>query len=87
VLFSREQLLRAVERAGFEVETHLPYGAFPPWFYIYAGWRFGQLKGRGFVPRQELGRYLLGQALLSPWLMFARKNNLAMQTVVCRRPA
>ena len=87
VLFSREQLLRAVERAGFEVETHLPYGAFPPWFYIYAGWRFGQLKGRGFVPRQELGRYLLGQALVSPWLMFARKNNLAMQTVVCRRPA
>ena len=85
VLFSESQLRLAVERAGFQVETQLTYGAFPPWFYIYAGRRFRQLKGRGFVPRAELGRYLMGQALHSPWLLFAPRNNLAMQTIVCRR--
>jgi hypothetical protein len=31
--------------------------------------------------------YFLGQALLFPYLLFERKLNLAMQTIVCRRKA
>jgi SAM-dependent methyltransferase len=87
VLFSQEHLQRAVRAANLEVVAHLPYGAFPPWFYVYAGWRFRRLAGRGFVPRDELLGYLLGQALCAPWLACAGRRNLAMQTVVCRRAA
>lgn len=84
ILFSKATLLAFVEEAGFEVVEYLPYGAFPAWFYLFAGaafqWRVGQGLdfGRAALP------YFLGRALLSPLLLFERRLNLAMQTVICR---
>ena len=46
-LFSRATLLRAVEQAGLRVVDYLPYGAFPPYFYLFTGAAFKLLKGRG----------------------------------------
>lgn len=86
VLFSREQLLRAVAQAGLEVEDYLPYGAFPAYFYLFAGAAFKRLKGRGLDLARAIGPYFAGQLLLAPLLVFERQLNLAMQTVVCRRP-
>jgi len=85
VLFEKRTLLRMVENAGFEVVDHLPYGAFPPYFYIFAGAAFKILKGRGLNLSKAIVPYFLGQILMLPVLMLERQLNLAMQTVICRR--
>lgn len=85
VLFSRETLLRCVAQAGLEVEDYLPYGAFPAYFYLFAGAAFKLLKGRGLDLDRAIGPYFVGQLALLPLLVFERRLNLAMQTVVCRR--
>jgi SAM-dependent methyltransferase len=85
VLLDRERLLRMVRQAGFEVIDYLPYGAFPAYFYLFTGVAFRILKGRGLNLDRAIVPYFLGQALLSPALLFERRLNLAMQTVVCRR--
>jgi SAM-dependent methyltransferase len=85
VLFSRATLLRAVEQAGLRVVTYLPYGAFPPYFYLFTGVAFKLLKGRGLNLSKAIYPYFIGQALLTPLLVFQRHLNLAMQTVVCER--
>lgn len=85
VLFGKETLLRLVTKAGFSVVDYLPYGAYPAYFYLFAGAAFKLLKGRGL----DLGRvvipYFLGQVILAPFLLFEKRLNLAMQTVVCER--
>lgn len=86
VLFTKEQLLRFVREAGLEVVEHLPYGAFPPYFYLFTGAAFLYRRGRGLDLTKVVAPYFLGQALLAPVLAFERRLNLAMQTVVCRRP-
>jgi SAM-dependent methyltransferase len=86
VLFSRESLQSMVRQAGLEMVDYLPYGAFPPYFYIFTGAAFKLLKGRGLNLGRAIFPYFLGQVLLFPVLLFQRKLNLAMQTVVCRRP-
>jgi SAM-dependent methyltransferase len=86
VLYSRETLVRTVERAGLRVVTYLPYGAFPPYFYLFTGVAFKLLKGRGLNLSRAIYPYFAGQALLAPLLAFQRHLNLAMQTVVCERP-
>lgn len=58
----------------------------PPYFYLFSGAAFKLLKGRGLNPSRAIYPYFLGQALLSPVLLFQRQLNLAMQTVVCRAP-
>jgi 2-polyprenyl-3-methyl-5-hydroxy-6-metoxy-1,4-benzoquinol methylase len=85
VLYDRAKLLRFVEKAGLEVVDYLPYGAFPPYFYLFAGLAFKWRQGRGIDLSRAIYPYFLGQILLSPVLMFQRYLNLAMQTVVCRR--
>jgi SAM-dependent methyltransferase len=85
VLFDRAALESMVRGAGLEVVEFLPYGAFPPYFYIFAGAAFKLLKGRGLDLRRAILPYFLGQLLLLPMLVFQRRLNLAMQTVVCRR--
>ncbi len=85
VLFSKETLLSVVSRAGFEVVDYLPYGAYPAYFYLFSGAAFKLLKGRGLDLAKAVVPYFLGQVLLSPLLLFERRLNLAMQTVVCRR--
>jgi SAM-dependent methyltransferase len=84
VLFDRKSLLAMVERAGLEVVEYLPYGAFPPYFYLFAGAAFKLLKGKGLNLHRAILPYFLGQALLLPVLLLERRLNLAMQTVVCR---
>ncbi|PYR55731.1 MAG: hypothetical protein DMF85_18725 [Acidobacteria bacterium] len=85
VLFDREHLLRFVERADLEVVDYLPYGAFPAYFYLFTGAAFRALGGRGLNLKRLMIPYFLGQLTLAPLLVFERRLNLAMQTVVCRR--
>jgi SAM-dependent methyltransferase len=85
VLFDRDSLLRAVRASGFEVVDYLPYGAFPVYFYLFTGIAFHLLKGRGLNLDRAIMPYFLGQLLAWPLLLFERRLNLAMQTVICRR--
>jgi SAM-dependent methyltransferase len=85
VLFDHDSLLRAVRRAGFEVVEYLPYGAFPAYFYLFTGTAFRLLKGRGLNLDRAIVPYFLGQMFLLPVLLFEKRLNLAMQTVICRR--
>lgn len=83
VLFSRRSLTAMAESAGLRVVEYLPYGAFPAYYYLFCGVAFQLLQGRGLNVRRALLPYLLGQVVLSPAMLFERRLNLAMQTVVC----
>jgi SAM-dependent methyltransferase len=85
VLYDRVRLLRMVESAGFEVVEYLPYGAFPAFFYFFAGTAFTILDGKGLDLQKAIYPYFAGQLLLAPFLAFEKQLNFAMQTVVCRR--
>jgi SAM-dependent methyltransferase len=87
VLYSKETLLKAIGHAGLEVIDYLPYGAFPAYFYLFAGIAFKLLKGRGLDLQKAIFPYFLGQLLCSPLLLFEKRLNLAMQSVICRRPS
>ena len=87
VLLDKAHLLQMVQSAGLEVVDYLPYGAFPAYFYLFTGAVFQLLKGRGLPLDGSVLPYFLGQMLLSPVLLFERHLNLAMQTVICRRPS
>jgi SAM-dependent methyltransferase len=82
-LYDRTMLLKTMDRSGFEVLDHLPYGAFPPYFYLFCGTAFRLLKGRGLNMQKAIYAYFAGQLLLLPVLPFLKRRNLAMQTVVC----
>jgi SAM-dependent methyltransferase len=84
-LYDRHLLLDTVSHAGLEVEDYLPYGAFPPYFYLFCGVAFKILKGRGLNFRTAIYPYFAGQLLVLPVLPFIKRLNMAMQTVVCRR--
>jgi len=85
VLYDRESLLRMVRSAGLEVVDYLPYGAFPAFFYFFAGASFLVLRGRGLDLSRAIVPYFVGQILFAPVLAFEKQLNFAMQTVVCRR--
>ena len=86
VLYSRETLLRMVEKAELEVIDYLAYGAFPAYYYLFTGAAFKLLKGRGLNLSRAIYPYFLGQLLLGPVLSLCEKKlNLAMQTVICRK--
>ena len=85
VLYDREALLRTVRQAGLEVVEYLPYGAFPAFFYFFAGAAFTLLRGRGLNLSRAIYPYFVGQLLFAPLLAFEKQLNFAMQTVVCRR--
>jgi SAM-dependent methyltransferase len=87
VLLDRAHLLQLVRTAGFEVVDYLPYGAFPAYFYLFTGAVFRLLKGRGLDLDRSISPYFVGQVLLAPMLLFERYLNLAMQTVICRKPS
>ena len=87
VLLDRDRLLQFVSEAGFETVDYLPYGAFPAYFYLFTGAAFTLLRGRGLNLRRAILPYFAGQVLASPLLLFERRLNLAMQTVVCRKRA
>lgn len=83
-LYSKKALLAMLEKNGFEVEAYLPYGAFPPYFYIFTGTYF-KFIGKGLKRDKIIFPYFLGQFLLFPILLFSKYLNLSMQTVVCKR--
>ena len=85
VLFDRDSLLRAVRKSGLEVVDYLPYGAFPAYFYLFTGIAFRLLSGRGLNLDRAIVPYFAGQAVALPLLLFEKRLNLAMQTVVCRK--
>ena len=85
VLYDRKMLIQCVEKAGLEVVDYLPYGAFPAYFYLFAGVAFKLRQGKGLNFSRAIYPYFLGQLLLSPVLLFERRLNLAMQTIVCKR--
>lgn len=85
VLFSKATLLRQVAKAGLEVVDYMPYGAYPAYFYLFAGAAFKLLKGRGLDLAKVVVPYFIGQLLLAPILLFEKRLNLSMQTVVCRK--
>ena len=87
VLFDRPTFLAAVDRAGLDVVEYLPYGAFPAFFYYFAGAAFKLLRGKGLNLSRAIYPYFIGQILLAPVLAFEKQLNFAMQTVVCRRRA
>jgi len=86
VLFDRRSLLETVQKAGFVVQDYLPYGAFPAYFYLFSGLAFKLLKGKGLNLSRAVYPYFAGQLLALPVLLFEKRLNLAMQTVICRKP-
>lgn len=84
VLFNKEHFITMAEKAGFKVTNYLPYGAFPAYFYFFAGLYF-KLFGKGLNLDKILIPYFIGQFFLKPILLFEKKMNLAMQTIVCEK--
>ena len=82
VMFDKEHFISIAEKAGLKVSHYLPYGAFPPYFYLFAGSYF-KIFGKGLDLDKIVAPYFAGQLLLKPLLMFEKKLNLAMQTIVC----
>jgi len=85
VLYDRRKFIEIVEKAGLEVVDYLPYGAFPAYFYLFAGLAFKILKGKGLDLSKAILPYFIGNLLLSPMLLFEKHLNLSMQTIICRR--
>ena len=84
VLYTKETIMAMLEKNGFKVEAYLPYGAFPPYFYIFTGAYFKWI-GKGLKLDKIIFPYFLGQLLWSPILLFSKRLNLSMQTVVCTK--
>lgn len=87
VLYDRTTFLLAMDKAGLDVVEYLPYGAFPAFFYFFAGAAFKMLRGKGLNLSRAIYPYFIGQILFAPVLAFEKRLNFAMQTVVCRRRA
>ncbi|MEZ4434734.1 MAG: class I SAM-dependent methyltransferase [bacterium] len=85
VLYDKAMLLNFAREAGFEVVEHLPWGAFPAYFYVFTGALFKVLRGRGIDMDRWVLPYFLGQVATAPVMLFERHLNLAMQTVVLKK--
>ena len=83
-LYTKQSILNMLEKHDLVLEEYLPYGAFPPYFYIFAGTYF-KIFGKGLKLDKIIFPYFLFQFLLSPLLLFQKKLNLSMQTVVCKQ--
>jgi hypothetical protein len=83
-MFDKKAFLKIIEQNGFKVEKYMPYGAFPPYFYIFTGAYF-RLFGKGLNLNKIIFPYFLFQLLLFPILLFKNQLNLSMQTIVCTK--
>jgi SAM-dependent methyltransferase len=81
-LYDKNSLLKMLEKHNLKIEAYLPYGAFPPYFYIFTGAYF-RLFGKKLNLDRIIFPYFLGQLLLTPLLLLQKRINLSMQTVVC----
>jgi 2-polyprenyl-3-methyl-5-hydroxy-6-metoxy-1,4-benzoquinol methylase len=84
VLYDKKIFMTMLEKNGFKVVKYMPYGAFPPYFYIFAGSYF-KIIGKNLNLNRIIFPYFLGQLLLIPILIFQKVLNLSMQTVVCEK--
>jgi 2-polyprenyl-3-methyl-5-hydroxy-6-metoxy-1,4-benzoquinol methylase len=84
VMFDKKHFIEMAEKNGLKVVKYLPYGAFPAYFYLFAGTYFKTI-GKGLNLDKIVAPYFAGQFLLSPILFFENKLNLAMQTIVCEK--
>ena len=87
MVFDRTTLCAMMSKAGLRVVSWRPWGAFPAYFYLFAGTAFKWLRGRGLNLSRAVYPYFIGELLLSPVLLFEKRLNLAMQTVVVEREA
>jgi SAM-dependent methyltransferase len=87
VLFDRTHLEAMVKKAGLESCAYFPYGAFPPYFYLFCGVAFRLGRGRGLDLEKAKYAYFAGHLLTLPIQPLLTRLNFAMQTIVCRRPA
>lgn len=85
VLFDRAHLEAMVSRAGLEICKYLPYGAFPPHFYLFCGVAFRLGRGRGLDLEKAKYAYFAGHLLTAPIQPLLARMNFAMQTIVCRK--
>ncbi len=83
-LYSKKTFIQMIEKNGFKIVKYMPYGAFPPYFYIFAGSYFW-LFGKGINLNRAILPYFLGQLILTPILLFQKNLNLSMQTIVCEK--
>ncbi len=83
-LYSKKTFMQIIEKNGFKIIDYLPYGAFPPYFYIFTGTWF-KLFGKGLNLNRAIFPYFLGQLILTPLLLFQKYLNLSMQTIVCEK--
>lgn len=84
IMFDKKHFIKMAEQNGLKVVDYLPYGAFPPYFYLFAGAYF-KLIGKGLDLDKIVAPYFTGQFMLTPLLMMQKKLNLAMQTIVCEK--
>jgi SAM-dependent methyltransferase len=85
MVFDRDRLCAMMAAARLRIVDWLPWGAFPSYFYLFAGTAFKILQGRGLNLSKAVYPYFVGELLLSPVLLFEKHLNLAMQTVVVER--
>jgi 2-polyprenyl-3-methyl-5-hydroxy-6-metoxy-1,4-benzoquinol methylase len=81
-LYDKKHFIALMEKHNLRVVKYMPYGAFPPYFYIFAGSYF-RLIGKNLNLNKIIFPYFLGQLILTPILWFQKVLNLSMQTVVC----
>lgn len=85
-LYSKKAFTEILDKNGFRIIEYLPYGAFPPFFYIFAGLYF-RLFGKGLKLKRVLFFYIIGEILLSPVLLLHKYLNLSMHTIICEKKA
>jgi len=84
-IFDKKHFLNMVQDSGFEIVEYLPWGAFPPLFYLYFGFLFLFNKGRGIILENHFWGYALFTTLFWPLDMLHRWLNLSMQTVILKK--
>jgi SAM-dependent methyltransferase len=84
VMYDKKAFINMMKKNGFKVIKYLPYGAFPPYFYVFAGSYF-KIIGKNLNLNRIIFPYFLGQFILTPILWFQKYLNLSMQTVICEK--
>jgi len=84
VMYDKKAFINMMKKNGFKVIKYLPYGAFPPYFYVFAGSYF-KIIGKNLNLNRIIFPYFLGQLILTPILWFQKYLNLSMQTVICEK--
>ncbi len=86
-IFDKKHFIKMCESENFEVIEYLPWGAFPPLFYLYFGFFFMLNKGKGINLSRHFSPYSLFTIIFAPLSWFQRYLNLSMQTIILRKKA